>query len=427
MASMGMIVPMVTPESIRQLYAMRQKMYAAILDENDYLWLVKYKGDRGARQYIARNKADAEERCKMLNGEIFAKPVKSGVQKLAEGLGITTECGIREERRYFGVVGVYCEYRAVHERTGKTEIGIGFCGKDERGGKMSVHEMLTTADTRAYNRAVLRLSAFGDVSAEEIVTGVGTSELPEYVPEGSPNVQADPLPPLKDDFVIASWHRYYEAIMARDEAKRFLPNAKQETLQARVKRAAARRGDQDAAQGLGAAGLRWSGAAQDSPSHQPFTVEQPSQAWLDAVRKPQPESEAPKKEDPPKAPTQTEEKDPVAEGLRAASKAEETPPSGEKEGWDLSGEKKDDAGLPADLPERHEPTAGIPQPEPAAETITVAQAKKISLLAVEVCGGRDNAIQWIKTEAHVQKSTEVRSNQYDAIMRALNKMKKKEG
>lgn len=421
MAHHGMIVPISTPEGLRHLYATRQKMYAAILDENDYLWIVKFKGDKGGgRQYIAANKKEAEERAEALHGDIMCKPTKSGVQKLAEALGITSRCVIREERTYNRTtIGIYCEYEAKHELSGKIESGVGFCGKDERYGKISIHEMITTADTRAYCRAVLRLSAFGDVSAEEIISGVGTTELPEYVPEASPNKAADPLPDEQDDDVLTAWRIYYESVMARDAAKRFLSDAKQETLDARIVRAAARRGDPKSARKLGTLGLKWSGSAQDSSAHQTFEVAIPSQEWLDAVRTSAEPEAAPAAEE--------EEKEDKLAAALAGTASPPPPTNGNKEGWDLSGNgKKDDADLPADLPERHEPKAGIPEPHPSAETITIAQAKRISKPLIEKLGSKEAAKEWVKTECHVDKSVEIRSNQYEAIMTALGSMKKKE-
>lgn len=407
MKAHGMIVPISPPASLRQLYAMRQKMYAAILDENDYLWIVKYKDGKYGRQYIARNKADAEDRAKALSGDISAKPIKSGVQKLAEALGITARCVLREERSYIGRKGIYCEYEAKHEHTGKIEQGVAFCGVDEKSGKISVHDMLTTADTRAYNRAVLRLAAFGDVSAEEIVAGLGTGELPEFVPEASHNKIPEPLPEENDDDVVAAMRAYGEALADRDPVKRFLPEAKQDTLDARVLRALARRGDQRSAQRLGTLGLHWEGTAQDSPSHQPFDVGPPKTFHTKAAP--------------------TEKEDTLAKKLGDAE-APPTSGNGKEKGWDLGGDgKKDDDNLPADLPERHEPKAkdGIPQPNPTAEVITVAQAKKVSHLMVEVLGSKDAARAWLKAEAHVEKSTEIHSNQYEIIMSVLTQ--KKEG
>lgn len=422
MAQHGMIVPISTPDGLRQLYSMRQKMYAAILEENDYLWIVTYPETRNGRtygrQYIARNRADAEERAESIpQSSISAKPVKSGVQKLAEALGITTRCVVREERKYFNRAGVYCEYEARHERTGKVETGVGFCGVDERGGKISVHDMITTADTRAYNRAVLRLAAFGDVSAEEVIAGVGTSELPEFVPDGALTKEAAPLPEMSDDDVVAAVNAYVAAVSERPIEKRWAPDAKQDTLAARTTRAAARRGDRKAAHQLGTLGLLWGGIAQDGPDFMTFDV-----ANLDLVEFNQ------------QTGADTAEKpDRLVEALGGESKPAQANGSGGKEGWNLSGDKKnDDAGLPKDLPDRHEPPKasaeakeGLPSPDPRAETITVAQAKKLSRLAVEVMGGKEAAKAWMTTECHVAKATEIRSNQYETIMSVLNK--KKEG
>jgi len=416
MAAHGMIVPIASPQNLRALYALRQKMYAAILDENDYLWVVHYqdtaKGRTFGRQYIAPNRKAAEERAEALNGSVSGNPIKSGIQKLAEALGITTRAIVREERTVRGETGYYVEYEARHEKTGKIETGVAFCDPSERNGKMSTHDMIATADTRAYNRAVLRLSAFGAVSAEEIVSG-NVNDAAGFIPEHGVNKVPQELPATTDSVVVSAAEAWALNIHNRDVSSQFLPDAQQNVLSARITRASARRGDMKAAKALGATGLRWEGEAQDSRDHQVFRIDDaPDIAASTSTR---------------------EVVDPVAEGM--AKDASPGPTSnGKGTGWDLSG-GDDDKGLPEDLPDKHapiesrnpQPSLGIPAPHPDAETITTGQAKKVSVLMVNVLGSKEAAKAWLSLEARVERSTKIRSNQYEKITDALNKIQKDKG
>ena len=71
------------------------------------------------------------------------------------------------------------------------------CDSSERNGKISKHHIITTADTRGYNRAVMRLSGFGEASADEIIAGASEGqELPDRVPVTTTSMRKpEPLPP----------------------------------------------------------------------------------------------------------------------------------------------------------------------------------------------------------------------------------------
>src|SRR5262249_11884265 len=125
-------------------------------------------------------------------------PKKSGVVKLAGALGIiakrTSQQGLPQDPRadYASVV-----YEATYaQRPEHTAEGIGMCDGSERS-RMTKHEIASTADTRAYNRAVLRLAGFSDVSAEEVIAASALGDEDEkrgvaVVPTGK--TYADPLP-----------------------------------------------------------------------------------------------------------------------------------------------------------------------------------------------------------------------------------------
>jgi hypothetical protein len=62
-------------------------------------------------------------------------------------------------------------------------------------------------------------------------------------------------------------------------------------------------------------------------------------------------------------------------------------------------------------------------PQPAAESITTAQAKKASILLMEVFGGKERARAWLKSNAHVERSSQLRTNQYEVLINVLTEKK----
>lgn len=398
LADMGFIAPVASPQMLRAAFAYKQRLYAAILDPSDYLYTVSYQEGNKTRQYVTGRREDAEKVATTYKVQVFAKPKKSGIVKLADALGIEATCTERQ-----GLPGdpaatfSYVVYRAVHKRTGREAEGVGWCDLTERGGRISKHDVIATADTRAFNRAVLRLSGFGDVSADEIIAGASSEEadLPPFVPEPQALKPAAALPAYNDTHIVASCRAWAEGVASRS-GEQFLPPAQQETKAFRELRARARRGDEGAARQLGTMGLRWSGGAQDSPGTEGFVVEEPTIKPAD-----------------------------VAAVTAAAAASQHGSNGAQKQGWDLSGQgsdKDDPPPLPA-ADTASASTSNIPMPQPAADTITTAQAKSVSLLLMEVFGDKDRARTWLKTNAHVDRSSQVRTNQYEALMRALNDKK----
>lgn len=400
---MGFITPIATPEQLRKAFAQKQKLYAAILDPSDYLYVVELPktGGKGMRQAVFRAREQAEKAAKSSSSdsykpEIRATPKKSGIVKLARALGIIAQRkavkGLPEDpnAQYSYVV-----YEAQHKGTGLTEEGVGWCDKSERGGQISTHDCIATADTRAYNRAVLRLSGFGDVSADEIIAGASMDEeIPPYVPEKKQMKKPDALPPNINDEVVAASRAWAEKFAERGQAA---AGAQQATKVARELRAKTRRGDTKAAVQLGEMGLTWQGRAQDDISSEPFEVD-------DA---------------PPVKPEDVKAVEQAASGS-----------NGEKQGWDLSGQgaAADDAPMPEQeqQPEPETPPSApsgaseIPDANQAAETITTAQAKRVSKLLLKMTDNdREKAQQWLKHHAGVERSSHLRDNQYDAVMNKL--------
>lgn len=421
--SMGFITPLATPEQLRAAFGYQQQMMAAILDERDYIYVVSWDEGSKRKQRIESLRSTAKQifdKVEKLNGDMSAKPKKSGIVKLARGLGITAtrkRCeGLPDDPK---ATYSYVEYEAFHERTGKRETGVGWCDNTERGGRISKHDIISTADTRAYNRAVLRLAGFGDVSADEIVAGASFGSADEFVepPKPAATKEMDPLPDEADDDVLAAASTWAEAVARRaadNDGKYWAPDAKQDTREARELRAKARRGNLRAAKQLGTKGLYWKGTASDGIGYDTFTVYEP-----------------------PTMPADIEAAWEAADKAKDEVEAKIGKKRGDK-GWNLSGKgsDKDDEGMPPDIAENIEQTTkatGIPSPAPNADPITLGQAKKVSELLKACFAEKANAvqpaekeamIQWLKSSAHVVKTTEIHANQYEPIMRALKALKK---
>lgn len=399
LADLGFITPIATPTRLRAAFAEKQRLYAAILDESDYIYTVSYQENGRTKQNIYTRRADAEKAANAYSVDIRASPKKSGIVKLASALGI-------ESRRRM-VRGLpddpaatysYVVYEAMHKRTGRSEEGIGWCDKSERGGRISAHDVIATADTRAYNRAILRLAGFGDVSADEIVAGASLEEqVAGPVSDPAPKKPLA-LPAATSDEVITA-QRWWAEESAKREAG-LLPEAQQNSKVGRELRARARRGNETAARQLGNLGFAWQGIAQDSISHDTFYVEEPT-VTVDAIE--------------------------------AVKKAAGDPV---KPGWDLSGtgsaheedRKNDSKPVSREQAAANVPAAGVAKSNGSrdanAETITSIQAKNLSELLLSKLGTKEAAQAWLRQHADVERSAFVRQNQYDALKDLLNKMTK---
>ena len=116
---------------------------------------------------------------------------RSGFQKLAAAYGVSTEIlGITEEqvvRDEEKIIVIRATVRATHP-SGRHADGDGTCASNEKrfrkGDEKLEHNLSATAVTRAVNRAVSNLIAFGSVSAEEAEEGAPTgSSAPPSLPE----------------------------------------------------------------------------------------------------------------------------------------------------------------------------------------------------------------------------------------------------
>jgi len=103
----------------------------------------------------------------MIQGKEFKK--KSYWRKLAIVFGLSID--VIEERREVnprtGEVTYHIKAKATAPN-GQFVVGLGSCSQFEKGKRRTEHETRTTAETRAKNRAISDMLAWGEVSAEEV-------------------------------------------------------------------------------------------------------------------------------------------------------------------------------------------------------------------------------------------------------------------
>lgn len=400
LTDLGFITPIATPSRLRAAFAEKQRLYAAILDESDYIYTVSFVENGRQQQRIFTRRADAEKTAKGYGVDVRASPKKSGIVKLASALGIEARRKlVRGLPEQSDAAYSYVMYEAMHKRTGRSEEGVGWCDRTERGGRISAHDIIATADTRAYNRAILRLAGFGDVSADEIV-GTTDEMGPAFAIETA-IVKKPPaaLPSPASDEVVMAQRAWAEEASKRESG--FLPPAQQTTKAAREMRARARRGNEPAAKAMGASGYTWDGTAQDSPTHESFEVESPTIGTEDYKR--------------------------IAEAMGDPASP----------GWNLSGMNsvtEENRSFVEKPIERAQAAAAVPAaPLPGrnggaeVETITTAQAKAISTKLLAKLGTKEAAGAWLMKHAGVERSVHIRMNQYEPLDKALDAIEIKEG
>lgn len=163
------VMPAVTPEEAKLAMQKYQDLVAAICTKDDY---------------------------QKIEGKNFRK--KSGWRKIATAFNLSTEV-VEERSEQIGKTFVWHFTVKATAPNGRYTVGVGSCdafekakladGKYQRYDKWakryveatpnSVHNIRSTAETRAVNRAISDLVGAGEVSAEEIgeLTGNGHSEV----------------------------------------------------------------------------------------------------------------------------------------------------------------------------------------------------------------------------------------------------------
>jgi hypothetical protein len=394
MEEMGLIVPVATPAIIRAAFEERQRLLAAILSDDDYMFMVPVQSQGRTRNQICNTRAEAESICKKLGltiDYIKGTPKKTGIAKLAVALGITARrvrtTGLPDDDK---APYAYSEYEASHRGSGKTEVGVGWCDSSERNG-MSKHDIIATADTRAYNRAILRLSGFGDVSGDELVPmppGHGVEVTDDRTEKAPPRGRAPaPLPLVSEDQVLIAARTWAQLIADRDENERFASPAKQQANSGwRFLRAKARRGDQYAAAEMGTAGIPWEGEAQDAPLDATFVVEASPVSYLDVLRARHGT-----------AGNEVTDVEPVERAAAQASPAKYQEPPQE-------------AGPP-----------GATFFGPEGHRITDAQIQRLSTELLRKFGTKDKAKAWLKENLGLDSTRELHEDRYEQVLAMIPK------
>lgn len=147
------VKPMVTADQALAAWRAYQQLKKNLLDGSDYQSIKMFQQGRGM---VERS---------------FVK--KSGWRKLATAFNISVEIS-KEERKeyhvdkpnYYFVIEVTAKAIAMN---GRHMVGTGSCASNERGFAHLEHDVRTTAETRAKNRAISDLIGGGEVSAEEVM------------------------------------------------------------------------------------------------------------------------------------------------------------------------------------------------------------------------------------------------------------------
>ena len=123
----------------------------------------------------------SDEDKQLIKGKVFY--TKSYWRKLATVLGISTEIVTEEHEVIEKNFISHFTIKAIAPN-GRYAVGAGSCDTSEKVGKgipATIHNIRSTAETRAFNRAVSNLVAGGEVSAEEMIDESPQKETNELV------------------------------------------------------------------------------------------------------------------------------------------------------------------------------------------------------------------------------------------------------
>lgn len=153
--------------------------------------------------------------------ESFVK--KSGWAKLATFYGVSTELigdTLLERDTDGKLIRAAAKARAV-ARDGRHADGGGACGRNEprfvnaRGRQKIEHDLPSTAETRATNRAIANLIGFGAVSAEEVADDVRANASQVVLPDWAAGIPDNALSRLEQNLLtILGEHGSTDAVVA---------------------------------------------------------------------------------------------------------------------------------------------------------------------------------------------------------------------
>jgi len=195
--------PVETKKRFQQYLALKD----AITDDEDYVFFVMRPGERGDTIVFgsegSRGKKSCESKVKLIKGGYIKKRIKkSGVYKIGTVFGI--DAPIIEETKETNerFVAYHFKVRAVHKASGRFAEAVGSASSNERGkgSQRPIHDPRSTAETRASERAIMKLVGFGELTAEEagmeevvVLDKNGKEVKPTSEQVKVPNVQPTPL------------------------------------------------------------------------------------------------------------------------------------------------------------------------------------------------------------------------------------------
>jgi len=195
------IVPIMTPDELEEQWNQYRLMENKILQEDDYVYWVMYKTGGKPQSVVCMTKKEADVtraklRLKRVDASIVRRKKKSAYRKMARFFGLfvpgqavadvkITPLGddhfVQVEKGNGVTIITYMDNQfntikaevtvTTVSPSGKASVGVGVCSAEERKFAHPDHDIKATAFTRALNRSVSDLVGWGEVSAEEVLSG----------------------------------------------------------------------------------------------------------------------------------------------------------------------------------------------------------------------------------------------------------------
>lgn len=195
------VSPAVNSTQAVEAFKAYQELEKALLTESDYIYYVSYRSGQWPKKDAFETRSEAEEFAPKVHGKILAYKKKVAYRKMAVFFGLSLPKELIEEepvvviekiddnhyvktekrKSCLGVVYMDGQFRVLRAEwtitvqqvraDGKVFISQG-TGSSANNEKMTKdgHNIISTAYTRALNRAIADLVGFGEVSAEEVMT-----------------------------------------------------------------------------------------------------------------------------------------------------------------------------------------------------------------------------------------------------------------
>lgn len=196
------IVPIMTPDELEEQWNQYRDMENRILQEDDYVYWVEYKSGGKPRSVVCTSLSEAKKIKATLklqqhtDSEIIRRKKKSAYRKMARFFGLfVPDQGVADIQisrlgenhfvqiekgngvsiitymdEFMNTIKVEVTVTTVAP-SGKASVGVGVCSAEERKFTHPDHDIKATAFTRALNRSISDLVGWGEVSAEEVLSG----------------------------------------------------------------------------------------------------------------------------------------------------------------------------------------------------------------------------------------------------------------